>query len=41
MPAGRAEVLGGAYELALAQAAPAVPQGQDWQTEPKWDSYLH
>lgn len=37
MTAGRAEALGGAFDLALARAVPAIPDAPGLQLEPKWD----
>ena len=37
MPAGRSSVLGGAFDLALAKAAPTIPDEPGFQFEPKWD----
>ncbi|MDQ4504421.1 ATP-dependent DNA ligase [Sinomonas sp. ASV322] len=37
MTAGRAEALGGAFDLALARAIPAIPDAPGLQFEPKWD----
>ncbi|KHL05259.1 ATP-dependent DNA ligase [Sinomonas humi] len=37
MTAGRADVLGGAFDLALAKAVPGIPDEPGLQFEPKWD----
>lgn len=37
MTAGRADVLGGAFDLALAKAVPTIPNAPGLQFEPKWD----
>ncbi|MGY3567933.1 ATP-dependent DNA ligase [Sinomonas sp. RB5] len=39
MPAGRADALGGAFELALAKSVPTIPRSAGWLAEPKWDGY--